>query len=623
MATPQENIARFQEIANRGLQDQLDPEKRGIFDEAVNRGIITVDKAEQGLLDTAIGAVDLAGAAITGIAKEGIKGISAVGGLIDPTTTPLQGIENAEALQAALPNFQLGEQGQALLQTLIDKFKDSPQILQDIVSAASTLGPDISEATFKATGSPLLAAGAGIIPGALEAVTGIKGARAASGAIDAATTAKPIGRDLPVSGQLKLVDQKTGEPTQGFTKALEDKGLTFDNVSGDVIDVADNIEPKQAVNQIIKKKLLSGDRDDALATFKLSDLGVVKDDDFAKEALKQGFQAGDIQSIKTSSPSTKKGMREIAKITKRVRANSSLEIRPTDVAGRAAMKRFTHIRGAADKAKLELDNIASTQLKGVDIDFDTVEADMLSELDKLDIDFSPDSPINFKGSQISKDRTSQKVIKDVMDLLNETGRPDAQRAHKLKRQLDRMVDFRRQSPGGLTEAGKGFAKSVRASLNNSIRAVNDDYADVNDVLSESIGTLDGFQKVLGPSINVFADGAEKAVGQDLRGLLSNRKSRIKLENSLKSLDDTAKNLGGKFDDNIRDLVNFAEVMDDQFGVVAKTGFKGQVASGVKQGLRGKAGVQELIINKAVDVAEAFEGINEKNALRAIDNLLRE
>ena len=40
MATPQENIAKFQEIANRGLQDRLDPDKRARFDEAVNRGII-------------------------------------------------------------------------------------------------------------------------------------------------------------------------------------------------------------------------------------------------------------------------------------------------------------------------------------------------------------------------------------------------------------------------------------------------------------------------------------------------------------------------------------------------------------------------------------------------------
>lgn len=42
MATPQENLQRFQEIANRGLQDNLDPDKRARFDEAMKRGLIQV-----------------------------------------------------------------------------------------------------------------------------------------------------------------------------------------------------------------------------------------------------------------------------------------------------------------------------------------------------------------------------------------------------------------------------------------------------------------------------------------------------------------------------------------------------------------------------------------------------
>jgi len=35
-----ENLAKFQEIANRGLQDKLDPDKRARFDEALRRGLI-------------------------------------------------------------------------------------------------------------------------------------------------------------------------------------------------------------------------------------------------------------------------------------------------------------------------------------------------------------------------------------------------------------------------------------------------------------------------------------------------------------------------------------------------------------------------------------------------------
>lgn len=42
MAGKEEKLARMQEIANRGLQDRLPPEKKAIFDEAARRGLIQI-----------------------------------------------------------------------------------------------------------------------------------------------------------------------------------------------------------------------------------------------------------------------------------------------------------------------------------------------------------------------------------------------------------------------------------------------------------------------------------------------------------------------------------------------------------------------------------------------------
>ncbi len=42
----QENLARYQEIANRGIQDKLPPEKKARFDEAVKRGLIKVSQGQ-------------------------------------------------------------------------------------------------------------------------------------------------------------------------------------------------------------------------------------------------------------------------------------------------------------------------------------------------------------------------------------------------------------------------------------------------------------------------------------------------------------------------------------------------------------------------------------------------
>lgn len=42
MASPQEKLERMQEIANRGIQGQLPPEKLEIFNEALSRGLISM-----------------------------------------------------------------------------------------------------------------------------------------------------------------------------------------------------------------------------------------------------------------------------------------------------------------------------------------------------------------------------------------------------------------------------------------------------------------------------------------------------------------------------------------------------------------------------------------------------
>ena len=54
MASKEENIKRFQEIAARGLQDRLPADKRAIFDEAVKRGLITLPNEQAEVVEPVI-----------------------------------------------------------------------------------------------------------------------------------------------------------------------------------------------------------------------------------------------------------------------------------------------------------------------------------------------------------------------------------------------------------------------------------------------------------------------------------------------------------------------------------------------------------------------------------------
>lgn len=593
---------------------------------------------DQGNALTAV--AEPAAAIVSGMVAEPIAGLAGIAQSISPMSEQGAGAQVVQSTREALtyqPSTQSGQQG---LKTIGDLMKAGIDIVnypisglagltellsgQGVEQAANTvqsvqdtgLSKTMGERAFQATGSPLAATVAESIPTAVMAAAGAKpAAETVKGAVNLLT--KPAA----------IIEQSTGLPTKAFASALKSKGIMYENVADDIAKLPPNIKPKTAVNQIIARKIKAGDTDSFLAGSRLDNMGRVVDDDLAKEAIKQGFREGDIQAIKAAAPGTKQKMAEMLDIRRKTFTNerAGLDTRPSDIVGSSALNRIDFIRGEANKAKLELDNIAKSKLAGKPIDAESVKNNFLSELDRMDVDvdISQGVPkLNFQGSMISKDRTSQRVINDVLDLLAEPKSVDALRAHKLKRQLDAMIDFRKKSAGGLTETGRNVAKSVRASLNDAIRSVDPDYARVNDVLSQSLGAMNDFEKVLGPSIDLWDAGAAKAIGQDLRGLLSNRKSRVKLEGALSEIDDTARELGGIFDDDIRDLVLFDKTLNDQFGAVARSSFAGEVESGVKRAAQGSRGLTEAAIDYVASKAEKMRNINDPQAFRALDAILK-
>ena len=510
----------------------------------------------------------------------------------------------------------------------------------------STAGQDIAFGSTSgagaATGQELggtEGAFVGALVGPAAAITALGGAKAVIGSL-----APKLGRNI------NLIDQGTGLPTPVLEKALEKRGLDYGSIIDDVPGlpvVSGRRSAEQVVDQIVRRKIKSGAKDNALAALRLEQNNIVADE-LGEEAVRQGYRLGDVAAAKGASNPTKKEMNKMLIMQRRITSDTSKsqEFRPTDVAGDHVLSKFDFIRGKADTLRNDLDKIANKHsgagknllegpstvrgLRGLEINTGAVEDNLINQMKKLGIAL-PEESVNiasalkgkgaFVGSDISKDRTSQRIIKDVVDLLSEPG-SDAFRAHKLKKQLDTMIDFNKKSSQGLTEAGRDFAKGVRFSLNEAIRDVHPQYAHVNDELSLSIGTMNNFQRVLGGSIDVFAPGANKAIGQDLRGLLSNRKTRIKLDNSINEIDSTVKKLGGDFNVSVKDLSQFANTLDDMFGAVARTSLKGENESVARKAVRGTSGVVDLIVQKAAQKAEKLRGINDKNAFDSMQKLLK-
>lgn len=570
-------------------------------------GVTAQPLADPSGLDKAIGRAEVAGSVISSAIAEPLAGLAGIGAILPGGRTPVEAIEETREALTFTPKTPSGKES---LQSL-------GEVLQPVGEAISTVEDTLGDVAFDLTGSPAIAAAAKSSPTLALELLGLKALKS-------------------FKKGTKLVDG-TGRPTAILRAELDKVGLDFDSLTPEAKALIPEVAPKtrvlalpapaSAAEKTLVKQIASGGRDSALAKLTVQG-GKAIPDKAGINAVKQGFSEGVVQAVKTSSQGTKQSMKKMLDMMRRIKKNErlALDFRPSDVVGDALSSRVKFIRDKANAARIELNDIASTKLRGKSVDTSVVAKALEKSLDDLDVKLV-DGPKgvprpDFKGSLISKDKTSKRIIKDAIDLLAEGGKPDALRFHKLKRQMDILIDFKKKGASGLPDAGRNVLKDIRKSLNESIRAVDPDYARVNDVLSKSLTVLEDFDKATG-TIQIFGEGAGSAIGTRLRSLMSNQQSRVGLENSISQINDAVTDLGGKFDTDIKDLVLFANALDDRFGAVAKASFSGQTEQAVRQAVKGGAreAVVEGVAKTVGSGVEKLRGVNDFNAFESMTDLI--
>lgn len=456
--------------------------------------------------------------------------------------------------------------------------------------------------------------------------------------------------DSVFSKNKEMIDQATGLPVPAFEKALKKRGIDY----GALIDDADNlpvIQTKKSADEvadaIIRDHLRSGKKTDFVYKYRLQG-GKIVDDDLGIEAARQGFQPGDIAQAKQMNDATRRQALKMLNMQRAIKANTarSQEFRPTDVVGDAATLRIKALDDKATNLRAELNRIATKEfapderalpspdsIAGKPINLDRVENTFKSLLDDLNVSYNsrPDAPPLFEqikqkgffdGSDIMEDRASQGVIKSVTNLMASPGRNDAWRAHKVKTQIDKMIDYKKASLRGLTPTGQKFAKAMRSALNDEIREVSPRYAQVNDQLSGIIKTFEDLQTAVGPNANIFASNADESLGRVFRTLWSKNQKRDVLKQAVDNLENTAQNMGIKFNTNIKDLSQFAVTLEDSFGDVARTGFKAEVASGVNLGMDPKMAALKYAGEKVGEQVAKFRNINDTERFNVMTKILQ-
>ena len=593
----QENLAQIQSIA---LKQATSAEQKRLDDRP------TMQKVD----DTLFGIGEPIVAVGSAIAAEPIAGIAGIAQTLNPLAEQGAGARAVEATRNALTVSPVSRSGQENTQALGETFEGVGNFIQGVEQG-------IGDAGFDATGSPAIGAIGQTLPTLAGELVGLG-----------------IFKRLAKGTQLL----KNGQPTKELRLLLDKKGLDFDNLSPDAqasipekAGTSNAFRFPESTNQVVQRTVVSeikaGSKAKALAKFKL-DGDTVVNDLAAEEAIGQGWTDAGVQKAKVANKATRKKNLEMLKMQRQIDKGtlSSVRNRPSNIIGNSVMDRITFFDKTVDTNARKLSALVeSPAFKNSPVDASIISKALTDQLDDLGVVYDQADirkGIDFEGSDISADPTSKKAIKEIVRLLGETTDATAPRMHQLKKVLDGMIDYRKLPMREATPKAQSIVKTVRKSLNQALREANPRYGDINDELSVALDATSDFDKAI-KSMRLDGESSASGIGTITRRILSNAVSRGDILDSLDKIDASAKSLGGKFDDSIEGMVEFANELEERFGSVAKTSLQNETKKAVVQA--GREGGKETLIgiglNAAGDVAEKVMGKNDANAFEAMREIL--
>lgn len=617
MAASQGKLAQYQEISNRGLQDQLTPEKRAIFDEVLRRELITVKSPTpqqapnvRSLDSVTDGGILLPktdnGPSIDEIAREGRSPEPREPGPLEKVGGELAAAFNRTVI-GGVDFFTLDQVNNIL--ELAGSEKRVPTFTKGAEAIGATQGgfmePGLGRDVTQAAGTTLAAG------------MGLKGVS---------------GRDLTKGVEVaKELAGFGGAITQPVKAAIEPVTTAITDVVKPAAEAVADQFPSKA-KQAARLPLLRQEGDIAAAGFKLDDSGRVVKDKVQQVALKAGIDEGAVAMIVSSSRATKARMGQMIEVLEKGKSN--LEYRnfnpPQKVIGEAIDDRLKVIQKANKKAAEGLEEAANS-LKGQPVDvsnaMDTFLADLKKEGIKINL---KTGKLNFSDSSIEGLGKAQNIIKTVFNRLYKTKDPskNAYKAHLAKRFIDEQVTYGK-TQAGMSGQMQGLIKRLRHNIDSALDAKFPEYDRVNTLYRETREVIDEVQSLAGPSVDLTAGNTARALGTMSRKVLSNYASGQRMDTLFDTLDTVAKKYGeplsSGIDDNLRQLVSIEAEIRKMFPTAVKPNtFQGEIGTEVGRGAANLAtGNKAGLFGQAVRAAGKVFSKSDEAKIKAIKDLLAE
>lgn len=346
-----------------------------------------------------------------------------------------------------------------------------------------------------------------------------------------------------------------------------------------------------------------------------------------KALRRAGFDERSTKLVTEATPATKQGYKEMIEILEKASVDPRYRTQPKQVIGKSFLQRVDTIQQDSKKAAAEISNIAK-QPKKVDI---TGAIDAFNKrLEERGI--GTEIVVNAQGRPIvkyvsrgnipsSETKYYKDILKEIEMVTNGEHVISNTKAHQLRQRLFATLE---------AEARKGAQPGVRPFSDK----VDQDVNLFRGELSKALGTkYQAAAKRYAENEKVLRDVAkyagvpndwEKISSKDLKfGEVLLRTLGNASDKPLALLTDAenlAKLRGGKFKDNILDLADFADSLEDLYGITKTRGFEGGIARGVQQGagVEAPASATQAVLRT---IQAAFKTTNQ-DRIDALKKLLK-
>lgn len=533
-----------------------------------------------------------------------------------------------------LPDVDAGKQ--ALISAAIVSMSDPQEIASMLKNASPDIGisqdeagnlmatnnkvgvqtiinrPDLSPLDVMQTAGRMAAfTPAGRLSGAIPTVAGGLATETTLQAVESAAGGEFNPDAIAAEGLTSIAGLGIGKALKTASPADIEKGLVRNKL-------IERLEAADADKELLGKKAVGGEVFNAPFSSPV------------KRAKRQGFDERVLRSVETASPATKKKQREaIAILEERMKnADFAATNRSSDPLGASVFERYKKLNGLREKIGRQLKSTVKNDLKGLSVDARSINNEFFDALSDLGVRFrSKNGKIvtNFNNMDDVSQAGAERIVKRILPRLNE--KMSAQQAHKLKKLIDSAVNFKGlpTQDEALPAALDSALKSMRASLNNAVGDVSPKYKEVNGKFKQVVEPLSQMDKMYKSMLGL---SDEQAIGSGIgtksaRTLMSNNATRGAMIDLLSQSEEALKANKVKFDDDLIKQAVFIDELERMFGSEASASFTGASARAVEQqGIEAAGGAIGIPLELMRTGIDAAKGVNQKNALKALKDMLK-